>query len=150
MERDSSPEPGLRIQPLCDFSSLPLVLKWYGPELRPGWYNPRGDCRGEALIHQDRSGSYSSAAGGSAGAQRVAEACDLIGPGLRWAGPDVGAWPRVLTSSRGAACSSRQASTGRPKSTELMGTRTSPMESLREKRSKSYTAMTSTLPPSST
>lgn len=84
-----------------------------------------------------------------AGALGVQKACNLIGRGAVGM-PSHGTGPHVLTSSRGAACSSLQDSTGRPKSTELMGIRTSPMASLREKRSKSYTAMTSILPPSST
>lgn len=47
-----------------------------------------------------------------------------------------------LTSSRGAACSSRQASTGRPKSTGVSRTLHLLDGVVAEKRSKSYTAMT--------
>lgn len=55
-----------------------------------------------------------------------------------------------LTSSFSALCRSRHSSVMWLKSTLFMGTLMSPMASCLEKRSKSYTVMTSVFPPSST
>lgn len=57
---------------------------------------------------------------------------------------------RRLTSSFSALCRSRHSSVMWLKSTLFMGTLMSPMASCLEKRSKSYTVITSVFPPSST
>lgn len=75
-ERDPSPEPQLHIHSLSGLSSPPPALEWSGPVTTTAVHPKERSRRDQP-----------SAAVARAGALRVQEACDLIGPGVRWAGP---------------------------------------------------------------